>query len=193
VLYLSPRNTDAYTEFTSSIPQDNSTKPFTQQINNINSIYRTHNNPTFEITDYIEPHAQHIPQRKRRCELFDVTQFLPSLSLTPLPTTHIQQELWTYKKDKAFSMTPTGAITRFIMMICTSTTIDDWKIYTCNKRGRDAGPPERQKQHHTHYAPMILERWALPLFFLSGLCPKPFKPLLTLILHVHPVKCVPTI
>jgi hypothetical protein len=27
-----------------------------------------------------------------------------------LRTTHIQQELWTYKKDKAFSMTPTEAI-----------------------------------------------------------------------------------
>jgi hypothetical protein len=32
------------------------------------------------------------------------------MSLTPLHTTHIQQELWTYKTDKAFSMTPTEAI-----------------------------------------------------------------------------------
>jgi hypothetical protein len=39
-----------------------------------------------------------------------LTQCLPSLSLTPLRTTHIQQELWTSKKDKAFSMTPTEAI-----------------------------------------------------------------------------------
>ena len=23
--------------------------------------------------------------------------------------------------------------------------LDDWKFYTCNKRGRDADPPERQK------------------------------------------------
>jgi hypothetical protein len=29
---------------------------------------------------------------------------------TPLRTTHIQQELWTYKRDKAFSITPTEAI-----------------------------------------------------------------------------------
>jgi hypothetical protein len=66
--------------------------------------------PTFENTDYTEPHVQHRPQRKRRCELLDVTQCLPNLSLPPLRTTHIQQELWTYKKDRAFSMIPTEAI-----------------------------------------------------------------------------------
>ena len=50
--------------------------------------------------------------------------------------------------------------------------LDDWKFYTCNKRGRDAGPPERQEQYHTHYAPMNLERWDLPLFKVVGLVPK---------------------
>ena len=75
---------------TSSIPEDNSTSPFTQQINDMNSTYRIPNNPTFENADYTEPHAQHRPQRKRRCELLDVTQCLPSLSLTPcaLPTSN---------------------------------------------------------------------------------------------------------
>ena len=91
---------------TSSKPQDNSTNPFTQQVNNINSIYHIHNNPTFQNTDFTEPHAQHRPRRKRRCKLLgqhhDVTL---CLSLPRLRTTHIQQEIWTYKKDKAFSMT----------------------------------------------------------------------------------------
>jgi hypothetical protein len=50
--------------------------------------------------------------------------------------------------------------------------MEDRKFYTCNKRGRDAGPPERQKQYHTHYAPMNLERWDLPLFKVVGLVPK---------------------
>jgi len=44
----------------------------------------------------------------------------------------------------------------------------DKKVSTCNKS--DAGPSERQKQYHTHYAPMILERWALPPFMAIGLC-----------------------
>jgi len=33
--------------------------------------------------------------------------------------------------------------------------IDDWKFYTCNKWGRDSGPPERRNQYHTHYAPIL--------------------------------------
>ena len=41
---------------TSSIPQDNSINRLTQQINNINSTYRIHNNPTFERTNYTEIH-----------------------------------------------------------------------------------------------------------------------------------------
>ena len=97
--------------------------------------------------------------KKADLELLDVTQCLPSLSLTALRTTHIQQELWTYKKDEAFSMTPTEAInTLYHDDDLGVHHIDDWTFYTCNKRGRGAGHPERQKQYHTHYAPMILER-----------------------------------
>jgi hypothetical protein len=85
--------------------------PLTQHINIINPItHQIHNNPNFEIGDHPAPSSQRRPQRKRRCEILDIPHDLPSLNLTPLRTTHIQQELWTYKKDKAFSMTPTEAI-----------------------------------------------------------------------------------
>jgi len=58
-------------------------------------------------------------------------------------------------------------------MIWTSTTyIDDYKFYFRNKRGRDAGRPERKKQYHTNYAPMILERQALLLFKAVEFVPK---------------------
>ena len=47
---------------TPSIPQDNSTSSFTQQISNINPTYRIHNDPTYENTDYIEPQT---PKKKK--------------------------------------------------------------------------------------------------------------------------------
>jgi hypothetical protein len=46
---------------------------------------------------------------KKGFEFLEVSQFLPNLILNPLLTTHIEQELWTYKKGKTFSMTPTEA------------------------------------------------------------------------------------
>jgi hypothetical protein len=77
--------------------------PPTQHINVINPItYQVRNNPTFEIADHPAPSSQRRPQRKRRLEILNIPHNLPSLNLNPLRTTHIQQELWTYKKDKAF-------------------------------------------------------------------------------------------
>jgi hypothetical protein len=88
--------------------------PPTQHINIINPItYQVHNNPTFEIADHPAPSSQRRPQRKRRCAILDIPHYLPSLNLTPLRTTHIQQDLWMYNKDKAFTMTPTEAINTF--------------------------------------------------------------------------------
>jgi hypothetical protein len=75
------------------------------------------------------------PQEKEEAKLLDVTQCLPSLSLTPLCTTHIQQEFWTYKKDKALSMTPTEAINTPYHDDLDVHHTDDCKFYTCNKRG----------------------------------------------------------
>ena len=47
---------------TSFIPQDNSTNPFTQQVDNIIPIYCIHDNPTFKNIVDKELHAQHRPQ-----------------------------------------------------------------------------------------------------------------------------------
>ena len=102
---ITSHNHHATQAFTQSIT------PPTQRINIINPVtYQVHNNPTSEIADHPAPSSQRRPQRKRRCEILDIPHDLPSLNLTPLRTTHIQQELWTYKKDNAFSMTPTEAI-----------------------------------------------------------------------------------
>ena len=74
---------------------------------------------------------------------------LPSLNLTPLRTTHIQQELWTYKKDKAFSMTPTEATNTLYYDDMDILHIDNWRFFTPKKRDRD-DTPQRQKQYHTY-------------------------------------------
>ena len=111
--------------------------------NNITSIYRIHNNPNFENTDYTETHAQQGTKIKRRCKLLDVTHCLPSLSRAPLCTTHIQQELWTYKKGKAFSMTPTEAIRTLYNDDLDVHHIDDWKISTFATKGVETMAPRK--------------------------------------------------
>ena len=116
--------------------------PPTQHINIINPItYQIHNNPTFESADHPAPSSQRRPQRKRRCEILDIPNNLPSLNLTPLRTTHIQQKLWTYKKDKAFSMTPTEAINTLYYDDMDILHIDNyWRFFTPKKRDRDDTP-----------------------------------------------------
>jgi hypothetical protein len=107
------------------------TTPPTQHINIINPItYQLHNNPTFEISDHPAPSSQRRPQRKRICEVLDIPHNLPSLNLTPLRTTHIQQELWTYKKAKAFSMTPTEAINTLYYDDMDILHIDNWRFFS---------------------------------------------------------------
>ena len=49
--------------------------------------------------------------------------------------------------------------------------IDNWRFFTPKKSDSD-DTPQRQKQYHTYYAPMNIERWALPLFKSVGLVPK---------------------
>jgi len=66
--------------------------PPSQHINIINPInYQVHKNPTFQIANH-PASSQRRPQRKRRCEILDIPHDLPSLNLTPLRTTHVQQE-----------------------------------------------------------------------------------------------------
>jgi hypothetical protein len=91
-----------------------------------------------------------------------------------LRTTHIQQELWTYKKDKAFSLAPTKAINTLYYDDMDILHIDIWRFFTPKKRNRD-DTPQRQKQYHTYYAPINITRWALPLYKSVGLLPKSSK------------------
>ena len=55
-------------------------------------------------------HSTDPKEKEDVSSLMLVAQCLPSLNLTPFRTTHIHQELWRYKKGKAFSLTPTEAI-----------------------------------------------------------------------------------
>ena len=97
--------------------------PPTQHINIINpTTCQVHNNPTFEIAGHPASSSLRRPQRKRRCEILDIPHDLPSLNLTPLRTTHIQQELWTYKKIRLFQWHPQRPSTHSTMMIWTSCT-----------------------------------------------------------------------
>jgi len=53
-----------------------------------------------------------------------------------LRTTHIQQELWTYKKDKVFSMTPTEAINTLYYDDMDILHINNWRFFTPKERER---------------------------------------------------------
>jgi len=105
---------------------------------------------------------------KRWCEVLDIPHNLPSLNLTPLRTTHIQQELWTYKKDKAFSMTPTEAINTLYYDNMDILHIDNWSFLPPIKETDDA--PQWQEM------PLwILKDGPYPLFKSVGLVPKSSK------------------
>eukprot|EP00983_Pelagomonas_calceolata_P024697 777881-Pelagomonas_calceolata.AAC.1 len=49
--------------------------------------------------------------------------------------------------------------------------IDAWRICPAKRNGISYGPPAQQKQYHTHYGPMITEKWALPFFRKSEFQP----------------------
>jgi len=71
-------------------------------------------------------------------------------------------------------MTPTEDINTLYYDDMDILHIDNWRFFTPKKRDRD-DTPLRQKQYHTYYAPMNIERWALPLFISAGLVPKSSK------------------
>ena len=71
-------------------------------------------------------------------------------------------------------MTPTEAINTLYYDDMDILHIDNWRLFTPKKRDRD-DTPLRQKQYPIFYAPMNIERWALPLFKSVGLVPKSSK------------------
>jgi hypothetical protein len=71
-------------------------------------------------------------------------------------------------------MTPTEAINTLYYDDMDIPPIDNRRFLTPKKRDRN-DTPLRQKQYRTYYAPMNIERWALPLFKLVGLVPKSSK------------------
>jgi hypothetical protein len=68
-------------------------------------------------------------------------------------------------------MTPTEAINTLYYDDVDILHIDNWRFFTPKKRDRMI--PQRQKLYHTYYAPLNIERWALPLFKSVGLVPNP--------------------
>ncbi len=57
------------------------------------------------------------------------------------------------------------------------THIDLWIIVSDKKRDRHDNIPLQQKQYLTHYAPMIIERWAFPIFKKAGFTPESTCPI----------------
>ena len=61
-------------------------------------------------------------------------------------------------------MTPTEAINTLYYDDMDILHIDNyWRFFTPKKRDRD-DTPQRQKQYHTYYSPIYIEKWAFPLF-----------------------------
>ena len=71
-------------------------------------------------------------------------------------------------------MIPTEAINTLYYDDMDILHIENWRFFTPKKRDGD-NTPLRQKQYHTYYAPMNIERWALPLFKSGGLVLKSSK------------------
>ncbi len=98
------------------------------------------------------------------------------LQPSPIPidnTSNKAQALWSYKQRKTCGMEPLEAVTVVyyydlnIEQIMGRRTLKD-------KSGTN---PPTQEQFLTQYAPLIIERWALPIFKLAGFTPLRHDPI----------------
>ena len=92
-------------------------------------------------------------------------------------------------------MTPTEAINTLYYDDMDILHIDNWRFFTPKKRERWYTPKTETIPYddHTYYAPMDIERWALPLFKSVGLVPKSVKQLPGAKISAQAAKFAPTI
>jgi len=73
------------------------------------------------------------------------------------------------KKNKAQAALPITAITSICKHGLNHELIDLHRIFKPHRRvGLNSSPQTYQKQNHTHWAPMTIENWAIPIFTAAG-------------------------
>eukprot|EP00983_Pelagomonas_calceolata_P074887 1152752-Pelagomonas_calceolata.AAC.1 len=106
-------------------------------------------------------------------KLLHINTNLPIPIIYPLGQTAQHTELWNYKQNRlkrlAEQTTPLDAVNTVLH-------ISAWRIFTAKERDRNDDPPLQQKQYLTHFAPLTIEIWALPMFRTTGFTPVSIEP-----------------
>jgi len=77
--------------------------------------------------------------------------------------------VWHYKRNKAQATQPITAITSIYKHELNDKLIDHHKLFKPHRIvGSNSSPQTYQKQYHTHWAPMTIEKWAIPIFTAAG-------------------------
>eukprot|EP00983_Pelagomonas_calceolata_P018038 566064-Pelagomonas_calceolata.AAC.2 len=114
------------------------------------------------------------PQKQEKNVLDTVTE-LNHPFINPLSSLCQGFEFWNYKKTLvqklAKAKTASHAINAVYNHDFDITQIDGWRTCAVNKIDERRALIHHHLQYHTHFAPMIIEKWALSLFMKAGLQP----------------------
>ena len=135
-----------------------------------------HVNPLFrdDSEDLNTSPTQPLPPNKRsRTRYLSQDTNLPTAIPALLPESSSGQEranlVWHNKRNKAQSTQPITAITSIYKHELNYKLIDRHKLFKPHRReGSNDSPQTYQKQYHTHWAPMTIEKWAIPIFTAAG-------------------------
>jgi len=114
--------------------------------------------------------TQQETQRQKRRKILQINTSLecPGPRTTPLEPESMAFMLWHHKRNKARSLTASDAVNIIYHNDMNIKYIDSWRLVTAKEQVRSGNTPQQQKQYHTHYTPMIIEKWALPIFRKAG-------------------------
>jgi len=135
-----------------------------------------HVNPLFrdDPEDLTIPPTQTLPPSKRpRTRYLRQDTNHPTAIPVLLPESSSGQEranlVWHYKKNKAQATQPITFISSIYKHKLNYKVIDRHKLFKPHRRvGLNSSPETYQKQYHTHWAPMTIEKWAIPIFTAAG-------------------------
>ena len=118
--------------------------------------------------------------RKKREKLLYTYKETISPAIHRLSSLPKGPKVWNYRENAARKLaeetTTSHAISSIFYHDIDITHIDGWRIYAERKEQQSTSPVHFQVQYQAHYAPMIIEKWALPLFKQANLVPDNVSP-----------------
>eukprot|EP00983_Pelagomonas_calceolata_P047675 1140750-Pelagomonas_calceolata.AAC.5 len=125
-------------------------------------------------------HKTAATKQRRKTYRIHINRNLSIPIISPLGQTAQHTELWNYKQNRlrrlAKQTTPLDAMNTVYNYDLDITHFSFWRIFTAKKRDWGDAPPLQQKQYLTYFAPMTIEKWALPMFRTAGFTPAKIKP-----------------